>query len=54
MAYSEELAERMRTKLKSSRGMTEKKMFGGVGFLVDGNPSTGSGQAWLAESSKMI
>ncbi len=41
MAYSEELAERMRAKLKSSRGVTEKKMFGGVGFLVNGNMACG-------------
>ncbi len=54
MAYNEELAERMRVQLKSRRGVTEKKMFGGVGFLVNGNPSTGSGQAWLAGSSKTI
>jgi TfoX/Sxy family transcriptional regulator of competence genes len=41
MAYNEELAERIRTKLKSSRGVTEKKMFGGVGFLVNGNMACG-------------
>lgn len=41
MAYDEELAERMRTKLKSSRGVTEKKMFGGVGFLFNGNMACG-------------
>lgn len=41
MAYNQELAERMRAKLKSSRGVTEKKMFGGVGFLVNGNMACG-------------
>ncbi len=41
MAYNEELAERMRVQLKSRRGVTEKKMFGGVGFLVNGNIACG-------------
>ncbi len=41
MAYNEELAERMRAKLKTARGVTEKKMFGGVGFLVNGNMACG-------------
>jgi len=41
MAYNEELAERMRAKLKSARGVVEKKMFGGVGFLVNGNMACG-------------
>ena len=41
MAYNEELAARMRAKLKSSRGVVEKKMFGGVGFLVNGNMACG-------------
>ena len=41
MAYNEELAERMRVQLKSRRGVTEKKMFGGVGFLVNGNMACG-------------
>ncbi|MBI3739962.1 MAG: TfoX/Sxy family protein [Chloroflexi bacterium] len=41
MAYNEELAERMRAKLKFTRGVVEKKMFGGVGFLVNGNMACG-------------
>jgi len=41
MAYNEELAERMQTKLKLSRGVVEKKMFGGIGFLVNGNMACG-------------
>lgn len=36
MAYDERLAERMRTLLQGTHGLTEKKMFGGLGFLVDG------------------
>jgi TfoX/Sxy family transcriptional regulator of competence genes len=35
--YSEELAERIRQLLADERGVTEKKMFGGLAFLVGGN-----------------
>ncbi len=41
MAYDENLAERIRAKLKGTRGLTEKKMFGGVGFMVNGNMACG-------------
>jgi TfoX/Sxy family transcriptional regulator of competence genes len=41
MAYDEKLAERIRAILKLTRGMVEKKMFGGVGFLVNGNMACG-------------
>jgi len=41
MAYDEKLAERIRSKLKSRRGIAEKKMFGGVGFLINGNLACG-------------
>src|SRR5512141_817663 len=41
MAYDAKLAERIRAQLKSVRGLTEKKMFGGVGFLVNGNMACG-------------
>lgn len=37
MAYDEDLAARLRTLLAGKRGLTEKRMFGGVGFLVNGN-----------------
>jgi len=37
MAYDEELAERIRELLAAERGVTEKKMFGGLAFLVRGN-----------------
>ena len=37
MAYDERLAERVRQFLKGRRGISEKKMFGGVAFLVRGN-----------------
>src|ERR1700750_1772845 len=45
MAYDEELAERIR---KRVRGATEKKMFGGLAFLVGGNMAVAaSGQGGL-------
>ena len=41
MAYDEKLADRIRTALARRRGVTEKKMFGGVTFLVRGNMACG-------------
>ena len=41
MAYSEELAQRMRDALLSAPGFIEKKMFGGIGFMVQGNMACG-------------
>jgi hypothetical protein len=37
VAYDEELADRMRELLSKHRGVTEKKMFGGLAFLIGGN-----------------
>ncbi len=37
MAYDEELADRIRELLGPHRGVTEKKMFGGLAFLIGGN-----------------
>jgi TfoX/Sxy family transcriptional regulator of competence genes len=37
MAFSEELAERIRQGLTRRKGVEEKKMFGGIGFLLNGN-----------------
>jgi TfoX/Sxy family transcriptional regulator of competence genes len=41
MAYSESLALRIRQLLAGRRGIVEKKMFGGVGFLLNGNMCVG-------------
>jgi TfoX/Sxy family transcriptional regulator of competence genes len=41
MAYSESLAERIRGMVARRRGVTEKKMFGGVGFLLNGHMLVG-------------
>jgi TfoX/Sxy family transcriptional regulator of competence genes len=37
MAFSEELTERIRRRLARRKAIEEKKMFGGVGFLLNGN-----------------
>jgi len=37
MAFSEALAERIRLALARRKNVEEKKMFGGVGFLLNGN-----------------
>jgi TfoX/Sxy family transcriptional regulator of competence genes len=48
MAYDEELAERIRAALADQDGVTEKKMFGGLAFLVNGNMAVAaSGQGGL-------
>src|SRR5437764_1921072 len=48
MAYDEDLAERIRAELAGERGVTEQKMFGGLGFLVGGNMAiAASGQGGL-------
>ena len=39
MAYDEDLANRLRELLASEDTVTERKMFGGLAFLVDGNMS---------------
>jgi hypothetical protein len=41
MAFSEELAERIRQGLARKKGIEEKKMFGGIGFLLNGNMLVG-------------
>jgi len=37
MAYDEDLAGRIRELLSGERGVTEKRMFGGLAFLINGN-----------------
>ena len=36
MAYDAKLADRIRTSLASRKGVTEREMFGGIGFLLGG------------------
>jgi TfoX/Sxy family transcriptional regulator of competence genes len=42
MAYSEQLAERIRAALGGRDGVTERKMFGGVGWMLNGNMACGT------------
>jgi TfoX/Sxy family transcriptional regulator of competence genes len=61
MAYDEDLAERMRELLEGDPDVTEKKMFGGLAFLVRGNmaiAASGEGGALVrvdpAESDRLL
>jgi hypothetical protein len=61
VAYDEELAERIRSLLAAEEGLTEKKMFGGLGFMIGGNMAVAaSGQGGLLvrvdpqESSSLV
>jgi TfoX/Sxy family transcriptional regulator of competence genes len=48
MAYDEKLADRIRTQLGNRAGLTEKKMFGGLAFLIGGNMAiAASGQGGI-------
>jgi TfoX/Sxy family transcriptional regulator of competence genes len=48
MAYDEALAERIRELVAGERGVAEKKMFGGLAFLLNGNMAVAaSGQGGL-------
>ena len=37
MAYDEDMAARIRDILAQERGLSEKRMFGGLAFLLDGH-----------------
>ena len=37
MVYDLELADRIRTVVQAERGLTERHMFGGLAFLIQGN-----------------
>ena len=61
MAYDRELADRLRAALSTEPGVTEKAMFGGLAFLVDGTMAVAaSGQGGLmvrcdpAETDRLV
>ena len=61
MAYDEELAERIRELVAGEPDLTEKKMFGGLAFLIGGNMAVAaSGQGGVlvrvdpAESDMLV
>jgi TfoX/Sxy family transcriptional regulator of competence genes len=48
MAYDEDLANRIRELIAAEDGLSEKRMFGGLAFLIHGNMSvSASGQGGL-------
>ena len=48
MAYDEHIADRIRELIAGEAGVTEKKMFGGLAFLVGGNMAiSASGQGGI-------
>ena len=48
MAYDEKLADRIRELVHGEEGLTEKRMFGGLAFLIQGNMAvSASGQGGL-------
>jgi len=42
MAYSEELAERIRAEIGARDGVRERKMFGGIAWMLHGNMACGT------------
>jgi hypothetical protein len=61
VAYDEELADRIRELIGGEAHLTEKKMFGGLAFLIGGNMAVAaSGQGGLlvrvdpAQSDKLV
>lgn len=48
MAYDEDLADRIRAAIGKQDGVTERQMFGGLAFMINGNMALGaSGQGGL-------
>lgn len=48
MAYDEKLVQRVRACIGGAAGLTEKRMFGGLAFLINGNMAvSASGQGGL-------
>jgi hypothetical protein len=48
VAFDEDLAERLRGVVAHERGLSEKRMFGGLAFLINGNMAvSASGQGGL-------
>jgi hypothetical protein len=61
VAYDEQLAARIRELVKGEPGLSEKKMFGGLAFLIGGNMAiAASGQGGVlvrvdpAESERLV
>jgi hypothetical protein len=51
MAFDEALAERIRQRLARRKNVEEKKMFGGVSFLLNGKRDDGTGFRVVCETA---
>jgi TfoX/Sxy family transcriptional regulator of competence genes len=50
MAFSEALADRVRDALSGREGVSERKMFGGIAFMLKGNMAVGvAGEEAIAD-----
>lgn len=47
MAYDEVLAERVRDAIGEVEGLTSRKMFGGIAYMINGNMACGVGEEWV-------
>jgi hypothetical protein len=45
MAYDEVLAQRIHDLLEGEAGLTSRKMFGGLGFMIDGHMAVAAGSS---------
>ena len=55
MVYDEKLADRVKKSLKGKKNITEKKMFGGIAFLLNGKMFCGViKNDWLLEQVQNI
>ncbi len=53
MAYSKELADDIRARISDHPGLTEKQMFGGIAFMLNGNMAIGvSGEELMVRVGK--
>ena len=53
MAYDEQLADEVRSRIGSHPGLSEKEMFGGIAFMINGNMAVGvSGEELMVRVGK--
>jgi TfoX/Sxy family transcriptional regulator of competence genes len=53
MAYNQGLADDLRARLGERRGLSEREMFGGIGFMINGNMAVGvSGEDLMVRVGK--
>jgi len=55
MAYNEALADDIRVRIGGHPGLTEKRMFGGIAFMINGNMAVGvSGDELMVRIGKDV